>query len=66
MKAKKTAQNLCLQKKQYFKEKLYVSAHIRKRKFSNQYVSFHLKKLDKKRKSYQKQAKEIIKNIAKN
>lgn len=29
MKAKKTAQNLCLQIKQYFKEKLYVSAHIK-------------------------------------
>lgn len=52
--------------KAVLKEKLYVSAHMRKRKFSNQYLSFHLKKLDKKRKSYQKQAKEIIKNIAKN
>lgn len=53
--------------KAVLKEKLYVSAHKgRKRKFSNQYLSFHLKKLDKKRKSYQKQAKEIIKNIAKN
>ena len=66
MKAKKTALNLCLQIKQYFKEKLYVSAHIRKRKFSNQYLSFHLKKLDKEEKIIPKASKGNDKEYSKN